>query len=247
MSQDLNSNISLHRESAFYEQDSGATTIMTLANFPDDVLPLLQMESLMTFEAMAYFRCDVLVELGCYDGRALEIARLLNARYLGVDLNQRAIQLLQDRIEREGMADRAGTLVGDVLNHIDCGHAPLGAKELYLLPFNLLGNFRDPTRLLKSLAARNVAAVICVFGDSLEASCVRQRYYLKCGVERLERHSQADGMIFTGVDGFYSRSYSKAALHSLLTECGLTIIRTSSNLFAHCATVLPRGTGCNSR
>lgn len=52
---------------------------MTLANFPDDVLPLLQMESLMTFEAMAYLRCDALVELGCYDGWALEIARLLNA------------------------------------------------------------------------------------------------------------------------------------------------------------------------
>uniref|UniRef100_UPI003159D263 class I SAM-dependent methyltransferase n=1 Tax=Pseudomonas sp. ICBG1301 TaxID=2795987 RepID=UPI003159D263 len=246
MSQDFNSSIELHRESAFYERDSGATTIMTLANFPDDVLPLLQMESLMTFEAMAYFRCDMLVELGCYDGRALEIARLLNARYLGVDLNPRAIQLLQARIEREGMSERAGTIVADVLNHIACGQAPLGARELYLLPFNLLGNFRDPTRLLKSLAARNVAVVICVFGDSVEASCVRQRYYLKCGVENLERHSQADGMIFTGIDGFYSRSYSKAALHSLLTECGLTIIRTSSNLFAHCATVLPKGVGGNS-
>ncbi|WP_164243020.1 class I SAM-dependent methyltransferase, partial [Stenotrophomonas maltophilia] len=124
---------------------------MTLANFPDDVLPLLQMESLMTFEAMAYLRCDALVELGCYDGRALEIARLLNARYLGVDLDQRAIETLRTRIEREGMSDRADTVVDDILNHTRRG-ASVGSRALYLLPFNLLGNFREPKRLLDSLA-----------------------------------------------------------------------------------------------
>lgn len=52
-------------------------------------------------------------------------------------------------------------------------------------------------------------------------------------------------MIFTGVADFYSRSYSRVALHSLLTECGVPIIHTSSNLFAHCATVLPKDAGCS--
>lgn len=141
--------IGTHRESAFYELEFGPRTIMTLANFPDDVLPLLQMESLMTFEAMAYLRCDALVELGCYDGRALEIARLLNARYLGVDLDQRAIETLRTRIEREGMSDRADTVVDDILNHTRRG-ASVGSRALYLLPFNLLGNFREPKRLLDS-------------------------------------------------------------------------------------------------
>ncbi|MGV8604700.1 class I SAM-dependent methyltransferase, partial [Pseudomonas aeruginosa] len=145
-------------------------TIMTLANFPDDVLPLLQMESLMTFEAMAYLRCDALVELGCYDGRAPEIARLLKARYLGVDLDQRAIETLRKRLKRGGMSDRA------VLNHTRRG-ASVGSRSLYLLPFNLLGNFREPKRLLDSLAERSVAAVVSVFGDSAEATRVRQSYY----------------------------------------------------------------------
>ncbi|MBF3130053.1 class I SAM-dependent methyltransferase, partial [Pseudomonas aeruginosa] len=147
MSQNMDLTIGTHRESAFYELEFGPRTIMTLANFPDDVLPLLQMESLMTFEAMAYLRCDALVELGCYDGRALEIARLLNARYLGVDLDQRAIETLRTRIEREGMSDRADTVVDDILNHTRRG-ASVGSRALYLLPFNLLGNFREPKRLL---------------------------------------------------------------------------------------------------
>lgn len=172
--------IGTHRESAFYELEFGPRTIMTLANFPDDVLPLLQMESLMTFEAMAYLRCDALVELGCYDGRALEIARLLNARYLGVDLDQRAIETLRTRIKREGMSDRADTVVDDILNHTRRG-ASVGSRALYLLPFNLLGNFREPKRLLDSLAERSVAAVVSVFGDSAEATRVRQSYYRRCG------------------------------------------------------------------
>ena len=129
---------------------------MTLANFPDDVLPLLQMESLMTFEAMAYLRCDALVELGCYDGRALEIARLLNARYLGVDLDQRAIETLRTRIEREGMSDRATRW--STTSSTTPGAVPRSARAHSTCPFNLLGNFREPKRLLDSLAERSVAA-----------------------------------------------------------------------------------------
>lgn len=237
MSQNWDLAIEDQRESAFYERASGAKTIMTLANIPDDVLPLLQMESLTTFEAMVYFRSDALVELGCYDGRALEIARLLNVRYLGVDLNRRAIQKLRERIEREGMTERADTVVDDVLHHIARDQGLIGSRALYLLPFNLLGNFHDPTRLLKPLAALNVAAVISVFGNSLEATRVRQTYYLKCGVQDLELHPQEDGMVFTGAEGFYSRSYTGSSFHSLLAECGLTIVRTSANSLAHCTTV----------
>ena len=240
VSQNMDLTIGTHRESAFYELEFGPRTIMTLANFPDDVLPLLQMESLMTFEAMAYLRCDALVELGCYDGRALEIARLLNARYLGVDLDQRAIETLRTRIEREGMSDRADTVVDDILNHTRRG-ASVGSRALYLLPFNLLGNFREPKRLLDSLAERSVAAVVSVFGDSAEATRVRQSYYRRCGVQGLELHARDDGTVFTGSDGFYSRSYSRACLHALLAECGLTVVRSASNLFAHCVTVLPEG------
>jgi len=210
---------------------------MTLANFPDEVLPLLQLESLITFEAMVYFHCDVLVELGCHDGRALEIARLLNTRYLGVDLNRHAIQKLRARIEHERMVGRADTIVDDVLNHTVRSQVPMGSRALYLLPFNLLGCFRDPTQLLKQLAALNVTAVISVFGNSLEATHVRQDYYLRCSVQELELHPLDEGTLFTGANGFYSRSYTRDSFHSLLTACGLTILRMNSSLLTHCVTV----------
>lgn len=224
-------------ESIFYERDAGAPTIMTLANFPDDVLPLLQMESLTTFAAMGYFSCDALIELGCYDGRGLEIARALNARYRGVDLNRKAIKTLQARIEREGMTDRADTIVDDVLNYMSYGQVLANSRALYLLPFNLLGNFRDPTQLLRALASLSVGAVISVFRSSVEATRVRQAYYVRCGIRDLEFRVQEDGIVFTGADGFYSRSFTDSYFLSLLAECGLTVMQTRESSLAHCATV----------
>lgn len=47
---------------------------MRAAHFPDEVLFFLQMESLVTLGAAARYSCDALVEFGCYDGRALEVA-----------------------------------------------------------------------------------------------------------------------------------------------------------------------------
>jgi hypothetical protein len=226
-------------ESAFYARSSGSATIMTLANFPDDVLPLLQMESLATFEAMPYLGCDTLVELGGYDGRALEVARHLDVNYLGVDLDARAVATLNARIEREGLAHRARTLVDDLFNHDRWDRDLVGERPLYMLPFNLLGNFRHPLRLLRSLAGSAGAAVISVFGEGLEATRVRHAYYTRCGVRGLEFDLTGDGgVLFTGADGFYSRSFSESGFRALLRECGLTVVRARGNSLGYAATVL---------
>ncbi len=87
------------------------------------------------------------------------------------------------------MSDRADTVVDDILNPPGAV-PPVGSRALYLLPFNLLGNFREPKRLLDSLAERSVAAVVSVFGDSAEATRVRQSYYRRCGVQGLELHTR---------------------------------------------------------
>jgi len=224
---------------SFYERSSAAATIMTLANFPDDVLPLLQMEALTAFEAMSFLECTALVEMGCYDGRALEIARMLGTRYLGVDLDARAIDTLRARILREGFADRAHTIVDDVRNHDTWAPALLGEKPLYLLPFNLLGNFPDPAAMLGSLSATAGAAVISVFGESDEATRVRQAYYSRCGVRMLDHGRTADGgVLFTGDGGFYSESYTDDGFRALLIGSGLAVVRMTTNSLGYCATVL---------
>jgi hypothetical protein len=224
---------------SFYESSSASATIMTLANFPDDVLPLLQMETLTTFETMSFLGCTALVEMGCYDGRALEIARMLGTRYLGVDLDPRAIDTLRARIRREGCSGQAHTLIDDVRNHASWDPTLSGTKPLYLLPFNLLGNFPDPRTMIRSLSATAGAAVISVFGESIESTRTRHSYYSRCGVLMLEHGPTAEGgVLFTGEDGFYSQSYTENGFRSLLVDSGVTVVRMTTNSLGYCATVL---------
>ncbi|WP_198407190.1 methyltransferase domain-containing protein [Nocardia terpenica] len=226
-------------EAVFYEQTSAAAEIMTLANIPDGVFPFLQMETLTTFEAMSSGNHDVLVEMGCYDGRALEVARFSGARYVGVDLNESAIEKLRARIEREDMSELATTVIDDVFRHRDWDRSVLGNRPLYVLPFNLLGTFRDPMRFLTSLSRSGGSAVVSVFSDGLEATAVRQTYYNNCGVRALQFSSIGDGgVLFVGQNAFYSRSYSQRSFHTLLADSGATVLRNRSNSVGHCATIL---------
>lgn len=226
-------------ESSFYYQSHSSASIMRVANFPDDVLPLLQMESLATREAATIFGCSMIVEFGCYDGRALEVARFSGTSYLGVDTDESAIVLLRKRIIEEQFGDTASAVVGDALDPVTWLESVVGPKPLHLLPFNLLGNFRDPGRLLASLSRVGGLATFSVFNSSAPVNNLRHDYYTKCGVRQLAYTTVADGgVVFTGADGFYSRSFEDRALRALLDEAGAPVLRTVRNRIGQCVTVL---------
>lgn len=226
-------------ESSFYYRPHSSSAIMRVAHFPDGILPLLQMESLATREAASTFGCSMVVEIGCYDGRALEVARFSGTRYLGVDTDESAIAQLRGRIEEERLGDLANAVIGDALDPLAWRNLVVGPKPLHLLPFNLLGNFRDPRRLLTSISGIGGMAMLSVFNTSRLTSDIRQDYYTKCGVRGLRRTLTDDGgVLFTGTDGFYSRSFGADALQSLLDDAGATVLRTTKNCVGQCVAVL---------
>jgi hypothetical protein len=212
---------------------------MHLAHFPDGVLPLLQMEGLAAREAASVFGCSMIVEFGCYDGRALEVARFAGTTYLGIDMNQEVITALQGRINAEGMEGVASAIACNALEYREWGKAVVGTKPLHLLAFNLLGTFRDPLALLRSLTEIGGVAVLSVFGGSTRATEIRRAYYTKCGVRCLRQaDSSHGGVLFTGDDEFYSQSFSGQGLCALIRESGATVLRSTSNGIGHCVTVL---------
>lgn len=226
-------------ESSFYCRPHTSSSIMRVAHFPDGVLPLLQMESLATREVASTFGCSMVVEIGCYDGRALEVARFSGTRYLGVDTDENAIAHLRGRIEDERLRDLACAVIGDALDPLGWRNLVVGPKPLHLLPFNLLGNFHDPRRLLNTLSMVGGMAMLSVFNTSRMTSDIRHDYYTKCGVRDLRSMLVDDGgVLFTGADGFYSRSFDDDALQSLLDDVGATVLRTTKNCVGQCVAVL---------
>jgi hypothetical protein len=230
-------------ETCFYGVDGRAALLMRIANFPDEVLPLLQLEAVVAFDAIQCYRCDALVELGCYDGRSVELARSLDVRYLGVDLDPRAIATLRTRIAAEGMEHAEAV----VANALDVAHwvSRIGARRsLIHLPFNFLGGFRDPQKLLRRLCRVPGALIlISVFNTSEYATHVRHRYYAACGVDPLVVTGGArEAVTFTGGRDFFSRAFTGESLYGLFAECGIEILLQRSNRLGTCLVTNPRRT-----
>jgi hypothetical protein len=231
----------------YYEIDDCAAMMMRIGNFPDEVLSLLQLEALVSFNALLCYRCDGIVELGCYDGRSIELSRILGLRYLGVDLDPRAIESLRGRIAAEGMEARAEAVVANALD-LDQWVGRIRAQRLLiLLPFNFLGGFRNPTMLLQRLCrVPGALFLISVFNTSDYSTHIRRRYYSACGVEALTLGA-LDNVIFTGGRHFFSQAFTTGQMRALFEECRIDTLMQMSNRLGTCVVVKPRNRSENRR
>ena len=226
----------------YYGFDGRAATMMRTANFPDEVVSFFQLEAVATLHAVQCYGCDTIVELGCYDGRSIELSRSLNLRYVGVDLDTEAIECLRNRIAAEGMEDRAEALVANVLDLEHWAGRIRGHRTLIHLPFNFLGGFRAPSTLLELLCQIPEAILlISVFNTSEYSTYVRHRYYTTCGVKSLRMTSGAGGsVIFSGDRHFFSQAFTTDMLYNMFKTCRIDPLFQKSNQLSTCMVVKPR-------
>ncbi|MDI3422648.1 hypothetical protein [Streptomyces luteolus] len=224
-------------EGSFY-RDGGAPVIMSAAHFPDEFLSFFQMEGLTAREAVSRYACDSLVELGCYDGRALEVAKAADIAYLGVDVSRNAIDVLNRRIADEGLQDRARAVLGDMLHSGEWAAGISGSRPLHLVPFNLLGNFPEPEKVIASLSAVGGMALISVFNDDARTTTLRRAYYSTCGIGDLEEvPGEYGGVAFCGKGGFRSQSFSEEGMNHLFTAGNATLVTQARNRLGRCVVV----------
>ncbi|TWF97158.1 hypothetical protein FHX73_11933 [Kitasatospora viridis] len=221
----------------FY-RDRGASAIMRAAHFPDELLAFLQLELLVARETVAGHGCDTLVELGCYDGRALEVARVAGVSYLGIDVNREGIEALKQRIFDEGLHGRADAVHGDALKSDEWQYRIAGVNPLHVVPFNLIGNFAEPAELLRELAKVGGIALVSVFNAEPWTTGVRRAYYSACGIAGLmEEPGRYGGVRFRGDDGFESESFGSEGFSELLAESGVKVLDESANRYGRCITI----------
>lgn len=216
----------------------GASAIMRAANFPNDLLSFLQLEALTALQSVRQFRCDTLVEMGCYDGRSLEVARSAEIPYLGVDINGDAVELLRRRIVGQGLQRSAAAVVGDAAQPTDWSEHIAGETPLFVFPFNLIGNLADPAAVFDALRGFGGYGVVSVFNSDMWTTEVRRDYYTACGIDlaAIER-APYGGVRFRSDDGFVSQSFSAACFDRLLHDCNLETVAAAKNHLGQCVTV----------
>jgi hypothetical protein len=219
----------------FYAEAAESDAIMRAANFPNELLCFLQQEALVVSQALRQFECDSLVELGCYDGRLLQVARMSQVLYFGVDLSSTAVAALRDKIAREGIAGQANAFVGDVTRPQAWLHEVSGLRPLFVFPFNLLGNLSDPAAVVSELRGDNRFGVVSVFNSEDSTTMMRDEYYAACGIEGLSWEAAPYGGVrFRGNRGFVSQSFGQDQVSKLMADCGVRVLGSRQNRLGQC-------------
>jgi len=225
----------LDAEASYYANWQNSDSIMDVTHLPVDIFDLLQAESAFLGKVAYAEQFTAVVELGCHVGWGLLAAKILSLQYVGVDINRRAIGVLNKRISAECLTEGSVGLCGD-LRSADTwsrieSRVDLNNGALAYLPFNFIGTTRDPVRILRHLATKGCsAAVISAFNTTPMAIRVREQYYKNCGVRNVRFHrNRYGGTTFIGDGDFWSHSFSEEGLVNIVHEAGLLVedIRTT--------------------
>lgn len=174
---------------------------------------------------------DMLVEVGCMDGRNLDWALSHGKRYIGVDLNHRQIDAAQRTVTERGLLDRVQFVAGDA-RHIDRVIRPLmgevsPSRALLFFPFNSFGLIPGPTRALRSIQASGLHFYISSYQVTAVATACRASYYQRCGYGSLSVSEDERGVWFTSSEGLRSVAYYPPYLLGLCSAAGLAASPTT--------------------
>lgn len=212
----------------FFEQGAG-DRLMDPACHPPAITEFLNEEREMLSSTTDHI--DMLVEVGCMDGRNLDWALLHGKRYIGVDLNQRHIQTAQRTAEERGLHDRVQFVAGDA-RYIDALIAPVmrgvsPSRALLFFPFNSFGLMPGPARTLRSIHASGLRLLISSYQTTSVATACRASYYQRCGYRALAVSEDRRGVWFSSPEGLRSVAYKARYLLGLCTARGLSAAPTS--------------------
>jgi hypothetical protein len=213
---------------SFYEE-GGGDRLMDPACHPPAITEFLLEERQMLSAIID--SVDMLVEVGCMDGRNLDWALSHGKRYIGVDLNHRQINAAQRTVDERGLNDRVHFVAGDA-RHIDTVIAPaMGgldpSRALLFFPFNSFGLIPGPTRALRSIQASGLHFFISSYQVTSVATACRAAYYQRCGYGALSVAEDERGVWFTSTEGLRSVAYHPRYLLGLCAASGLAATPTT--------------------
>ncbi len=175
---------------------------------------------------------DLLVEVGCMEGRYLDWAVANQKQYLGIDIVQRYIEAGQARLEtgrfpafsyrlRIGDAEEISTVLKD--ERLDCANY----RALLFFPFNSFGNMLNADRVIENMADANQPFVISTYGTSTDTNAWRHTYYESCKYREITKSVSEDGVRFYSPDGLNSIAYSPAYMQVLFDRFKLRVQRVA--------------------
>ncbi|HBY01851.1 MAG TPA: hypothetical protein DEG92_04805 [Rikenellaceae bacterium] len=210
--------------SNFYEQGLG-DRLVDSSHFPASIECFLAGERNLLHSYADQF--DLLIEVGCMDGRYLTWAAHSGKLYLGIDVVPRYIDIALKKLMQMSIDPKNYRLVvGDV---VDLPH--LISKEnfevsppkiLTFFPFNSFGNILDIDGAALALSRMGTPTIISTYGTHTEATIERKKYYANCHYDNLQLIEDERGVYFKSNDGLCSVAYHFGYIRNFFSSYGIT-------------------------
>jgi hypothetical protein len=209
----------------FFETDV-AENLMDAAYIPLEVAEFLRQERRIIELLEDSF--DLLVEVGCMDGRYLDWAIGRRKRYLGIDIISRHIQAGRRRVAERGESPERYRFVRGDAEEV----AALVEPERFgvsrercrvLFPFNIFGAVTSAGRVLASLRQGRLPFLISSYQTTEYATACRLRYYSNCGCRGIRILRDDKGVCFTTENGLQTTAYHPQYLQRLCGDYGLAV------------------------
>ena len=173
-------------------------------------------------------KIDLLIEVGCMQGRYLEWAILQNKYYLGIDIvlryikaGQKIVKTLELPVEQYQFKCGSAENIAELVKSKKSSIPP--ERCLIFFPFNSFGNMENPIPIIKSLKKSNLPFIISTYPITKEVTSIRERYYKNCKYSQLRQLKSKQGITFVSSDGLNSISYDPIYLKNIFSLNNITI------------------------
>jgi len=174
---------------------------------------------------------DLLVEVGCMQGRYLGWAVKHKKRYIGIDIVNRYIEDGRKALFKLGLASQSYQFILGGAEHVDKidlkQYRVEKNRSILFFPFNSFGNIPNPLPVIKKLKETNLPFLISTYQTISEATSWRKQYYQNCGYKKITIINDEQGICFTSSDGLRSIAYHPEFLLNLFYANGISAQATN--------------------
>lgn len=205
----------------FYSSGLG-DSLIEKSFYPKEIISFLEEEERIVKDMMRSF--DLLFEVGCMEGRYLDVALGENKKYYGIDVVERYVKMGQEILSKKELsvndftikiADAASLNEIFIKNNLD--------KALIIFPFNSFGNMINMNDVIKSLAKAKKSFLIFTYTTDEFSNNARLDYYKNCGYKDIKCEENANGIRFFSDEGLNTIAYKENYIKTEFNNLGVII------------------------
>jgi len=196
----------------FYQSGLG-TKLICEDNYPEQIHHYLLAEKALFNLALEDHR--VVTEVGCMQGRYLDVVLKKGRQYLGIDVVETYLQEGALIARQKSYDDhryefrQVDACCLDQAIEDAKPFAALSEDNLIIYPFNSMGNMSQIELAIDSLIKTKSPFLICTYKTSAESTLARFDYYHRCRYQQLTCGTDAMGVRFTSSEGLNSVAFDR--------------------------------------